>query len=77
VSSEKEPAALAALESDYEIVRELGRGGTAIVYLALVRALFAAAWSDLVLLATNLVPPRFHKRHRAPESVSPLSSTTT
>jgi len=50
---------------------------TAIVYLALVRALFAAAWSDLVLLATNLVPPRFHKRHRAPESASPLSSTTT
>jgi serine/threonine protein kinase len=38
VSSEKEPAALAALESDYEIVRELGRGGTAIVYLARERA---------------------------------------
>jgi alpha-tubulin suppressor-like RCC1 family protein/tRNA A-37 threonylcarbamoyl transferase component Bud32 len=38
VSSEKEPAALAALDSDYEIVRELGRGGTAIVYLARERA---------------------------------------
>jgi len=38
VSSEKEPAALAALENDYEIVRELGRGGTAIVYLARERA---------------------------------------
>ena len=38
MSSEKEPAALAALESDYEIVRELGRGGTAIVYLARERA---------------------------------------
>jgi alpha-tubulin suppressor-like RCC1 family protein/tRNA A-37 threonylcarbamoyl transferase component Bud32 len=38
VSSEKEPAALAALDSDYEIIRELGRGGTAIVYLARERA---------------------------------------
>ena len=38
MSSEKEPAALAALENDYEIVRELGRGGTAIVYLARERA---------------------------------------
>ena len=38
MSSEKEPAALAALEHEYEIVRELGRGGTAIVYLALERA---------------------------------------
>jgi serine/threonine protein kinase/alpha-tubulin suppressor-like RCC1 family protein len=38
VSSEKEPAALAALEGDYEIIRELGRGGTAIVYLARERA---------------------------------------
>ncbi|HEV8217511.1 MAG TPA: protein kinase [Gemmatimonadaceae bacterium] len=38
MSSEKEPAALAALERDYEIVRELGRGGTAIVYLARERA---------------------------------------
>ena len=38
MSSEKEPAALAALDSDYEIVRELGRGGTAIVYLARERA---------------------------------------
>ena len=34
MSSEREPAALAALENDYEIIRELGRGGTAIVYLA-------------------------------------------
>jgi len=38
VSSEKEPAALAALDTEYEIVRELGRGGTAIVYLARERA---------------------------------------
>ncbi len=38
MSSEKEPAALAALEGDYEIIRELGRGGTAIVYLARQRA---------------------------------------
>ncbi|HEY6829977.1 MAG TPA: protein kinase [Gemmatimonadaceae bacterium] len=38
MSSEKEPAALAALEGDYEIIRELGRGGTAIVYLARERA---------------------------------------
>jgi alpha-tubulin suppressor-like RCC1 family protein/tRNA A-37 threonylcarbamoyl transferase component Bud32 len=38
VSSEKEPAALAALDSEYEIIRELGRGGTAIVYLARERA---------------------------------------
>ena len=38
MSSEKEPAALAALENDYEIIRELGRGGTAIVYLARERS---------------------------------------
>ena len=50
---------------------------TALVYLALVRAFFAAAWSDLVLLASNLLPPRFRKPRRAPESVSALSSTPT
>jgi O-antigen/teichoic acid export membrane protein len=50
---------------------------TALVYLALVRAFFAAAWSDLVLLASNLLPPRFHKPRRAPESISALSSTPT
>ena len=38
MSSEKEPAAVSALENDYEIIRELGRGGTAIVYLARERA---------------------------------------
>lgn len=32
------PPALAALEGSYEIVRELGRGGTALVYLARERA---------------------------------------
>src|SRR5512133_415547 len=38
MSGEHTPAALASLEPDYEIIRELGRGGTAIVYLARERA---------------------------------------
>src|SRR5215468_10452017 len=36
--SEQSPAATAALEAAYEIIRELGRGGTALVYLARERA---------------------------------------
>jgi len=38
MSAEKIPAAYSALESDYEVVREIGRGGTALVYLARERA---------------------------------------
>ena len=38
MASERLPSAYAALEPDYEIVRELGRGGTALVYLARERA---------------------------------------
>ena len=38
MSRERVPAAYAALETNYEIVRELGRGGTALVYLARERA---------------------------------------
>ena len=38
MTGERSPAGLAALESTYEIVRELGRGGTAVVYLARERA---------------------------------------
>ena len=38
MSAEKIPAAYSALEADYEIIREIGRGGTALVYLARERA---------------------------------------
>jgi serine/threonine protein kinase/alpha-tubulin suppressor-like RCC1 family protein len=38
MSGERSPAALPLLEREYEILRELGRGGTAIVYLARERA---------------------------------------
>ena len=38
MSAEKIPAAYSALETDYEIIREIGRGGTALVYLARERA---------------------------------------
>jgi alpha-tubulin suppressor-like RCC1 family protein/serine/threonine protein kinase len=38
MSAEKIPAAYSALETDYEVVREIGRGGTALVYLARERA---------------------------------------
>lgn len=34
MNAEPAPAALAALADDYEVIRELGRGGTAVVYLA-------------------------------------------
>src|SRR5687767_13705127 len=38
MSSERTPAGLASLDPDYEIIREIGRGGTAVVYLARERA---------------------------------------
>src|SRR3954452_14845505 len=38
MSPERIHGAYAALEADYEIIRELGRGGTALVYLARERA---------------------------------------
>src|SRR5438309_5730465 len=38
MSRDQIPGAYAALEADYEIVREIGRGGTALVYLARERA---------------------------------------
>ncbi|MDQ6830791.1 MAG: serine/threonine protein kinase, partial [Gemmatimonadota bacterium] len=38
MSGESWPAALVALEEEYEILRELGRGGTAFVFLARERA---------------------------------------
>src|SRR5436853_4951317 len=34
MTSERVPTAYAALEADYEIIREIGRGGTSLVYLA-------------------------------------------
>jgi O-antigen/teichoic acid export membrane protein len=49
---------------------------SSLIYLAVVRALFAAAWSDLVLLASNLAPPAWRNRGRgAPESTPALTST--
>jgi len=45
-------------------------------YLVTIRALFAAAWSDVVLLARNLAPARWRDRPSGtPESVPALSST--
>jgi serine/threonine protein kinase/alpha-tubulin suppressor-like RCC1 family protein len=38
MTPERVPTAHAALEADYEIIREIGRGGTALVYLARERA---------------------------------------
>lgn len=38
MTSEQSPVTHAALDAEYEIVRELGRGGTALVYLARERA---------------------------------------
>jgi alpha-tubulin suppressor-like RCC1 family protein/tRNA A-37 threonylcarbamoyl transferase component Bud32 len=38
MSAEKIPAAYSALEAEYEVIREIGRGGTALVYLARERA---------------------------------------
>jgi serine/threonine protein kinase/alpha-tubulin suppressor-like RCC1 family protein len=38
MSGERVPTAYAALETNYEIIREIGRGGTALVYLARERA---------------------------------------
>jgi alpha-tubulin suppressor-like RCC1 family protein/tRNA A-37 threonylcarbamoyl transferase component Bud32 len=38
MTSEHSPVTHAALDADYEIIRELGRGGTALVYLARERA---------------------------------------
>src|SRR5437763_6433838 len=38
MGTERVPTAYAALEGDYEIIREIGRGGTALVYLARERA---------------------------------------
>ncbi|MGH2899433.1 MAG: serine/threonine-protein kinase, partial [Solirubrobacteraceae bacterium] len=38
MTSEQSPAAHAAIDAEYEILRELGRGGTALVYLARERA---------------------------------------
>ncbi|HEY4133475.1 MAG TPA: protein kinase [Gemmatimonadaceae bacterium] len=38
MSSEQSPLLHAAIDADYEIIRELGRGGTALVYLARERA---------------------------------------
>src|SRR5215471_10885544 len=39
MSSESSPAQHAALDARFEIVRELGRGGTALVYLAKERSI--------------------------------------
>src|SRR3954471_23224123 len=38
MTSEHSPVTHAALDAEYEILRELGRGGTALVYLARERA---------------------------------------
>src|SRR4051794_28642440 len=38
MTSEHSPAQHPALDAEYEILRELGRGGTAVVYLARERA---------------------------------------
>src|SRR3954470_23097425 len=38
MTTEHSPVTHAALDADYEIIRELGRGGTALVYLAHERA---------------------------------------
>src|ERR1700733_12070796 len=38
MTSEHSPVTHAALDAEYEIIRELGRGGTALVYLARERA---------------------------------------
>src|SRR6476659_10614824 len=38
MTSEHSPATHAALDAEYEILRELGRGGTSLVYLARERA---------------------------------------
>jgi len=38
MTRERIPTSHAALDGDYEIIREIGRGGTALVYLARERA---------------------------------------
>ena len=52
MSSELTPAQHAALDAEYEIIRELGRGGTAVVYLAIERATGAE-------VAIKLIRPRY------------------
>jgi alpha-tubulin suppressor-like RCC1 family protein/serine/threonine protein kinase len=48
MNAEPAPAALDALAADYEIIRELGHGGTAVVYLARERASGAGVAIKLV-----------------------------